>query len=169
LSLHDALPISRSVLAQTYQDIELLIADDASSAAHGETLEQLAALDPRVRMLRTSTEAGAYVRRNEALLEARGEYVTFQDAHGWSHPRRIETQVRDLLAAPGKLANTVRAARVGDDLSLVTARGARLVLSESSLLFHREPVLEQVGYFDAVRKGAGLEFRSRLRATTGAR
>lgn len=165
----EAIAAARSVLAQTYQDIELLIADDASSAAHGETLEQLAALDPRVRVLRTSTEAGPYVRRNEALLEARGEFVTFQDAHGWSHPRRIETQVRDLLAAPGKLANTVRAARVDDDLSLVTARGARLILSESSLLFHRESVREQVGFFDAVRQGGGTEFRNRLEAATGAR
>src|SRR5699024_5554131 len=51
----------------------------------------------------------------------------------------------------------------------VTARGARLILSESSLLFHRESVLEQIGFFDAVRKGAGTEFRSRLEAATGAR
>ncbi|WP_447589975.1 glycosyltransferase family 2 protein [Microbacterium lacticum] len=165
----EALTAVRSIVGQTYQSWELIVVDDASPAEYGPPLDKIEALDPRIRVIRADANAGRYVRRNEALKLAEGEFVTFQDAHGWSHPRRIEIQVRDLLASPGKLANVVSAARAGEDFSLVGARGARLVLSESSILFAREAVLEAIGYFDTVRKGAATEFRSRLEAATGAK
>ncbi|TDT29963.1 glycosyltransferase family 2 protein [Naumannella halotolerans] len=164
----EALTAARSILAQTYRELELIVIDDGSPDECAPLLDHIAAMDPRVRVIRSTDNAGPYVRRNEALELAEGEFVTFQDASGWSHPRRIEIQVRDLVNAPGKLANLVRAARAREDLSLVGPRGARLVLSESSLLFRRDPVLTAIGFFDTVRRGAGTEFRSRLKAATGA-
>ncbi|MGN6036558.1 glycosyltransferase family 2 protein [Brevibacterium casei] len=157
----------RSIVQQTYQDWELIVAGDASAGQSLSWFERIAELDPRVRILRLEPSGGTYVGHNEALRVARGEFITFQDEHAWSHPRRIETQVRDLAADADKLANIVRKALVSDDFSLVGARGAKLVLSESSLLFRREEALGLIGFFDAVHNGAATEFRRRLEAATG--
>ncbi|WP_392508047.1 glycosyltransferase family 2 protein [Naumannella halotolerans] len=164
-----ALSAVRSILSQTHRELELIVVDDGSPEEYGPMLDQVAALDARINMVRGTGHAGPYVRRNEALRLAAGDYITFQDPFGWSHPARIEIQVRDLQLNPGKLGNVVRAARTTADFSLVGARGARLVLSESSLLFSRDPVLTTVGHFDAVNRGAATEFRNRLEAATGAK
>ncbi|WP_156888170.1 glycosyltransferase family A protein, partial [Microbacterium indicum] len=157
----------RSLIGQTYCNWELLVADDASDPEYGPILDRVEALDPRIRVIRNAENAGTYVRRNEAIKQARGEFVTVQDSDDWSHPRRLEIQVRDLLASPGRYANVVRAARTTEDLSLVSPRGARLFVSEPSIMFRREAVLEAAGYFDTTRKGADTEFRQRLEIATG--
>lgn len=159
----------RSVIDQTYQNWELIVVADSSGRESGLNLDEIAVTDSRIRVVRSkgNVDRGKYERRNEALGSARGEFVTFQDEGSWSHPRRIETQVRDLNSDPDKLANMVRMARVGEDFSLVGTQGAKLMLSESSLLFRRAPVIARIGYFDSVRKGAATEFRKRLEAESG--
>jgi glycosyltransferase involved in cell wall biosynthesis len=157
----------RSMIGQTYQNWELIVTDDASPDEYGHILQQVATLDPRIRVIRNSTNAGTYIRRNEAIALAQGEFVTMQDSDDWSHPRRIEIQVRDLLAAPERLANVVLAARVTEDLCFVTRRGGRLRVCEPSLLFRRAAVIDAVGYFDSTRKGADTEFRDRLETVSG--
>lgn len=164
-----ALTAARSIVNQTYRDWELIVIDDASPQDFAPILNKIDDLDSRVRIIRTSTRSGRYANLNDALKTATGEFVTFQNENAWSHPRRIETQVRDLLTDSDKLANVVRESIVGDDLSLVGSRGARPVLSESSILFRRQPVIEMIGYFDLVHFGAGTEYRRRLEAATGAK
>lgn len=159
----------RSIIAQTYQNWELILTDDASPTDPGPLLAKIAALDPRIRVIRNDVNAGTYVRRNEAIQVSHGDLITMQDSDDWSHPRRLETQVRDLLAHPDRLANMVWSARVTEDLSLVTRRGLRMHLSEPSLMFWKEQVLSEIGYFDSVPKAADREFRLRLEAATGTR
>lgn len=163
----DAFTAALSIVEQTYQDWELIVVDDASSEDSRPVVGQIATLDSRIRIIQGDVQRGQYARRNDALWEAKGEFITFQNSHGWSHPRRIETQVRDLVADPDKLANTVRKAWVTDEFSLVGVRGTRLAFSEESLFFRRERVLDRIGYFDTVTSGAGTEYRKRLEAATG--
>ncbi|SMX95086.1 Glycosyltransferase involved in cell wall bisynthesis [Brevibacterium linens] len=159
---------ARSIIEQSYQNLELIVV--AGSSGESEpVLDQLAALDSRIKIIRSSKSVSQYDRRNDAIDLADGSFITFHSDHAWAHPRRVETQVRDLVENNGKLANIVRKARVSDDLSLVSSRGARLVLSESSILFRRDAVIDEIGYFDGTRKGAGTEYRKRLEAATGAR
>lgn len=158
----------RSIIHQTYQNWELIITDDASPVGVDveSVLEQVAALDPRIRIVRNDTNAGTYVRRNEAIQMAQGEFVTVQDSDDWSHPHRLEVQVGDLRENPTRLANTVHAARVTEEFSVISNRGARLFVAEPSLMFRREPVIAAVGYYDSIRKSADTEFRKRLEAAT---
>lgn len=157
----------RSIINQTYENWELIVTDDASSADADEILNQIQELDPRIIVLRNELNAGTYVRRNEAIQSARGEFVTMQDSDDWSHPHRLEIQVRDLVATPARLANVVHASRVTNDFSVVSNRGARLFLAEPSLMFRRAAVTSAIGYYDSVRKSADTEFRKRLEAVTG--
>ncbi|MGA6128339.1 MULTISPECIES: glycosyltransferase family 2 protein [unclassified Microbacterium] len=157
----------RSIIDQTYQNWELIVTDDASPDRHDDVLEQVALMDGRIRVIRNEVNAGTYIRRNEALDIARGKLVTMQDSDDWSHPRRLEIQVRDLEHAPDRFANVVRNVRLTEDLSLYSERGMQPGICEPAIMFRRESVLAKIGYFDGVRKAADREYRERLEAATG--
>lgn len=157
-----------SIVAQTWSDWELLVVDDASGAEYDAVLDEIAALDARVRVIRAASNAGTYTRRNDGWDAAVGEYVTFHDSDDWSHPRRLELQVRALEARPAAPGVVVSAVRVTSDLGLWQHRGADLRLCEPSLLVRREGALRTAGYFDEVRRGADVEYRERLGAVAGA-
>lgn len=156
-----------SVLAQTWRRLELIIVDDGSPADFKRTLATIGRLDPRIRILHRSTNAGTYTCRNLALRSARGEFVTTHDSDDWMHPRRIETQVRHLLANPDVPSNSTHALRITDELSFTQPRGYLVRLCEPSLMFRRRLIAERVGSFDAVRKGADTEFRLRIATVFG--
>jgi glycosyltransferase involved in cell wall biosynthesis len=156
----------RSIIAQTYQNWELIVTDDASPNDVDAVLAEVAALDSRIRVIRNEVNAGTYVRRNEAINLARGELVTMQDSDDWAHPRRLETQANDLARNPLRLANVVNAARMTESLSLVSRRGSKLFLAEPALMFRREAVVSAIGYYDSIRKSADTEFRRRLESVT---
>ena len=156
---------SRSIMQQTYQRWELIVADDGSDE-DVDRLAKIEALDPRVKVLRSGSAKGSFARRNEAIQHAGGELVTFQDADSWSHPHRLETQVRELLAHPTEWGNNVHAICVTEDLSMVGVPGADLHRAEGSLMFRREVALDTIGFFDTVLAGSGVEFRKRLEATS---
>lgn len=164
---HGLFTAVRSMINQTWQNWELIVTDDASPSSPDTLLEQVALMDKRVRVVRNSVNAGTYVRRNEALDLATGEFVTMQDSDDWVHPRRLEIQMRHLIDNPQIPANLSQSVRVSEDLVFVQPRGLSLRLTESSILFRRDVVREMIGYFDTVRKAADSEFRERLEATIG--
>ncbi|MFF2451517.1 glycosyltransferase family 2 protein [Isoptericola sp. NPDC058082] len=153
----------RSVVQQTWQDWELLVVDDASGDEFEDVFAQLEGLDPRVRVLRQPVNRGTYAARNRALEEARGDFVTFQDTDDWSHPERLERQVRPLLEDPTLVRTLSLSLRCGDDLVFQHLGNSPVHANASSHLFRRS-VLDTVGRFDWVRKSADTEFDRRLEA-----
>lgn len=90
----------RSILTQTFQDLELIVIDDGSSDGSADVLDQLAAGDARLHVVRQqNTGLTRALIRGCAL--ARGEYIARQDSDDWSHPQRIAEQVALLDADPG--------------------------------------------------------------------
>ena len=85
---------ARSVLDQVYQNLELIVIDDASTDDTPDVLARLAAEDPRVRLLRNAVNTHAPGARNVALREARGEYVAFVDDDDEWLPLKLEYQMR---------------------------------------------------------------------------
>ena len=61
-----------SILAQDLHDIELICVDDGSRDGSGAILDELAAADPRLRVIHQAS-AGAAAARNAAIEVARGE------------------------------------------------------------------------------------------------
>jgi O-antigen biosynthesis protein len=154
----------RSILAQTWANVEVVIVDDASPPEYDETLRRAVALGPRIRLVRQPANAGTYAARNAGLDAAEGEFVTFQDSDDWSHPRRLELQVRPLLDRRDLVATTSDGLSVTEDLT-TTRPGVRSGrFNPSSLLLRRGVVVGRVGYFDDVRKAADSEYIGRIRA-----
>ncbi|MEI6590397.1 MAG: glycosyltransferase family A protein [Actinomycetes bacterium] len=158
----------KSALAQTYQNLEVLVIDDASGVEYTGLLDQVQTLDPRVRVLHQAENGGTYRIRNRALDEATGDLVTFQDSDDWMHPQRLELQVDHLLRHPKQVANSSMSTRLTDRLeALESNRRYRIGICEPSLLFWREKVRDRIGYFDTVRKGGDTEYRKRINKAFG--
>ncbi len=88
-----------SVLAQTYQNFEILIIDDGSTDNTASVVAERFGGDPRVFYLRRGN-GGPAAARNEGLRHARGEYVAFQDSNDlWLAPK-LSLQIQHLDAHP---------------------------------------------------------------------
>lgn len=167
----DMLPTAlRSLQEQTWTNLEIIVLDDCSPSPDTLRVAQdFAARDPRIQVVRMEQNGGAYVARNHGLDMATGEFVTLHDADDWSHPRKIETQVRFMLDNPEVMGCTSEQARCQDDLSFGKMRGTGgfIIFNTSSFLWRREPVREQLGYWDTVRFGADNEFIRRMQKAFG--
>ena len=81
-----------SVLAQTYQAIEVIVVDDGSSDATAAIVEEFVTRDARIQLIR-QTNAGVGAARNAAIRKARGKYVATLDADDLWFPEKLEKQV----------------------------------------------------------------------------
>ena len=158
----------RSILAQSWANTEVIIVDDASPPQFDEILREAVALGDRIRLIKMPVNSGTYAARNAGLDAAGGEFAAFQDSDDWSHPRRLELQVRPLLDDRRLVATTSDGLAVTDQL-LCTRPGVRSGrFNPSSLMIRRSTVLRTVGYFDRLRKAADSEYIGRIQAAFGA-
>lgn len=167
----------QSLLNQTWTNIEILVMDDASPTEfkdgtptpYSEQLRSWAARDSRIRLTLFEENRGAYAVRNDAFAAAAGEYVTVADKDDWHHPQKIERQARELMARPEKNANIVNWVRVDGNLKFLVRWGPDRVVHPSfaSIMYRREETQSTLGYWDAVRKSADGEYRTRYEITYG--
>lgn len=160
----------RSLLAQSWGNLEVVVVDDDSTDDTRDRVSALVATDSRIRLLCLPENRGAYAARNHGLVVASGDFITVHDADDWSHPQKIEAQVRYLLSHPEAIATLTDWARAKDDLYFTgTFRAHATLTSEntSSLMFRRA-VVDTLGQWDLARTGADTEFILRLKAVYGA-
>jgi len=95
--LHRAI---RSLNRQTIPNFEVVAVDDGSTDGSSEVLEEWAANDPRVRVVRREI-FGLVAALNDGLSECRAPVVARMDADDISHPRRLQLQTEFLEKHPG--------------------------------------------------------------------
>jgi glycosyltransferase involved in cell wall biosynthesis len=123
-----------SVLGQTYETVELVVVDDASTDGTRTLVASVA--DPRLRVVRLPSRVGPGAARNAGIAVAEGDLFAFQDS--------------DDEWLPGKLARQVALLRASDrDVgwiggSYVVARpgGHELIMSDN--LVHGRPYDEDL-------------------------
>ena len=81
-----------SLLAQTYEDIEILLVVEAPPDGSGILAEELAKRDGRIRILNQKNE-GVSNARNFGLKNAKGEYIRFVDSDDYVLPNSVEILV----------------------------------------------------------------------------
>ena len=158
----------RSVLAQTYQNIELIVVDDAST---DDTAEKMAQIDdPRLMYLPQTENRGAAGARNVGLETAKGSLIAFQDSDDEWLLGKLEMQVSTLERLGEEYGATFGGkllygrdvtGKVGEHLAChvphpnqidlsgnITAKLAeRNFISPQTMLIRRS-VIDQIGGFD---------------------
>ena len=153
-----------SLLKQSYRNLELIIVNDGSSDHTQQIANALAIEDPRVRVLESAMNRGAYAARNAGLKEAVGQFVTVHDADDFAHAQKIERQVFPLVQDERLVFSISDMVRVSADGTFARREIYPLQrMNTSSLLFRRELVLRECGYWEEQRYGADSEYLFRLR------
>lgn len=86
----------RSVLNQSYPDLELIIVDDGSDDGTKELVGKIQKTDPRVRYFYTQINQGAAAARNYGIEQANGDYVAFQDSDDLWRQEKLSVQMQRL-------------------------------------------------------------------------
>src|SRR3954463_7255151 len=110
-----------SVRAQTFDDLEILIVDDASADGTPILVERESEADPRLRLIRLERNRGPAHARNVALGAARGTWIALLDADDAWRPDRLNRM----------LAQSAGADAVADNLAGYDAESG----AESGVLF----------------------------------
>jgi len=87
-----------SILKQTFVDFELIVIDDGSTDDSFDGLPDIN--DPRVRIVRNSSNLGIVASRNIAIKLARAPLIACLDADDVAMPRRLELQVEKFRLSP---------------------------------------------------------------------
>lgn len=147
-----------SALAQTFQDIEVIVVDDGSTDGSVETLGDLD--DHRLRVIQKS-HGGSATARNAGLQLASGELVAFLDADDRWAPQNLQRQSEFLMSHPavdmtfshslvvdeqGRSLGFKCSSRAGA-VSLPQLLRANEIGNGSCLLLRRE-ALDRAGWFE---------------------
>lgn len=148
----------RSVLAQTYSRIEVIVIDDGSTDG---TADVVAGFGHAVRYLHQSN-SGVSSARNRGMAQATGDYICFLDADDEWLPRKIEVQLGRLAARPEAIASftatvhvdsrtgieVIERCRVEPDMVQGLLLYASIVGAGASTGLIRRDTMARVGGFD---------------------
>ena len=147
----------RSILGQSYRNIELIAVDDASEDHSFEELVRLARTDRRIQVFRLPQPRGQEFALNFGLSKVRGTHIAFQHPATVSAPDRIAYQLSRLLEE-GAVATLLRPKH----------RSPTEWACLCDLLFACDPVLTNLGFLDSVAHVALEEYRLRIENFFGA-
>jgi glycosyltransferase involved in cell wall biosynthesis len=157
----------RSVLAQTFDDLELVVVDDGSTDGTADVVMPFARQDDRIVYVRHANR-GLASARNTGIALARGTWVTFVDSDDAYAPDHLA--VRVALAAERGVDAIFGGARLVGPRKLhyiadMERPGHKIHLSRCHIggtLFVRRRVLVEVGGFHDVPFAEDHELMSRI-------
>ena len=104
-----------TILAQTFEDLELILLDDCSTDESRSILRRYAS-DPRVRMEFNEANSGSVFRQwNKGVRLARGEYIWMAESDDYADKRLLERLVSVLEREPAAGFVYCRSWRVTED------------------------------------------------------
>lgn len=159
----DRLPDAiRSVLAQSLQDFEIVVVNDAGAPVQ-DTITATTGGDDRVRLVRAAQNRGLPGARNLGLAVARGRYVAYLDDDDFFHPEHLQTLVDAMEGGRHRVAYSFARrlherhqaggrVAVGQDVPYAQTFDRDRLLMTNYIpvlcLMHERACLDEVGGFD---------------------
>lgn len=106
-----------SILAQTHQGIDVILVDDGSTDGSGALCDEIAATDPRVRVIH-QRNGGIGAAQNAGLDAAAGAFITFCDNDDLMSPHLIERLLSILIETDADMS-CCRWSNVGASMAAV--------------------------------------------------
>jgi glycosyltransferase involved in cell wall biosynthesis/GR25 family glycosyltransferase involved in LPS biosynthesis len=173
----------RSLLLQTYKNLEIIVVNDDSTDKTGQIAEKMAAEDRRIKVIHAPENRGCYAARNLGLQQSSGQYIAIQDADDISVKTRIHRQLIPILLGraefsitralrsrlkPGEISLDNQAAflrnvlenRSGKD-AVVREYRDQPVIGLATTLFSGK-LVDEAGPFREARFGADAEYIERI-------
>mgnify|MGYP006140208303 FL=1 len=173
----------RSILLQTYCELEVIVVDDASTDETTKVVKRLMNNDNRLKLIEFKENRGVYAARNEAINNSSGVVIANQDADDISLINRIEKQLIPIYEK-GMLFTTARIYRsrlevndldVDDQKGMMDLVESRRILNKygkydyqdrpiiglQTSVFRRS-IFEQFGLYCELRVAGDLEYLERV-------
>lgn len=85
----------KSVLNQTYKNLEVIVVDDGSTDNTKEVVDKFN--DKRIKYIKLIENTGGSNARNIGILNANGKYISFQDSDDIYYPDKLESQFKNII------------------------------------------------------------------------
>jgi glycosyltransferase involved in cell wall biosynthesis len=159
----------RSVRAQTYRNLEIIVVDDGSTDNCAAISEQHKVVDPRVRLIQQKN-AGVAAARNRGVAESKSEFIAPIDADDLWEPTKIEKQMAAMSQGGSKVGLVYTWQATIDEKSRVISishqpahegRVLEMILrgnfvgGGSPALMRKEAILRSGGYDTSLRANNG--------------
>jgi glycosyltransferase involved in cell wall biosynthesis len=155
----------KSVLNQSYRNIEVLFCDDGSDDGTLK-IAQSYSQDERLKIFRSEGNQGCYNIRNQLIAISTGDFITFHDSDDYAIPTRIATQLEEVLSKQS-LMSLGRWLRINPSGEFMFFKDhAALRMCVNSIMFRRE-IFATIGQYRSVLCGADSEFFEKARALFG--
>ncbi|AFZ45124.1 glycosyl transferase family 2 [Halothece sp. PCC 7418] len=150
----------KSVLAQTYQNLECIVVDDYSTDDTLETLTKLSSQDKRLKVISHLKNLHASAARNTGISATKGELIAFLDDDDAWLPEKLEKQVQCISTASSKVGLVYCWFDIYREQERVGTRRPKLrgyifdklltsqPLGNASTLLVRREVIDHIGGFD---------------------
>ena len=154
----------RSVLAQTYKNIEIVVVDDNNpdSEWRNATEQRMKEFDndPRVIYVKHDKNMNGSAARNTGIKFSTGDIITYLDDDDWYYPEKVEKQVQYLLTHPEHHAVYCGWRRYGDELPNIgegnlyraVLSGQNIIITNSIMMW-KEDTLKCGGIFKKTPRG----------------
>jgi len=86
-----------SIIGQSYQNLEIILVDDASEDNSGKICDRYAAKDGRIKVIHRAKNGGVSAARNAGLDIAIGDYLGFADSDDWLEKDMYQFLLDNLL------------------------------------------------------------------------
>lgn len=91
----------KSVLEQTYQNLEIIIVDDASKDDTENVVSGLGS--SKIRYFKHDVNKGAQAARNTGIKNAKGSFIAFLDSDNEWYPQKLEKQIEAFRVSSEKV------------------------------------------------------------------
>lgn len=90
-----------SIVSQTYQNLEIILVEDASPDNSGKICDEWAKKDERISVIHKEINEGLGLTRNRGIEKASGVYITFIDSDDWigiNHIQNLYNEIKNAQA-----------------------------------------------------------------------
>ena len=151
----------RSVLDQTYKNIEIIVIDDASTDNSEDVVR--AFQDSRIRYIKLEKNGGPSKARNVGINEAKGKLIAFQDSDDFWYENKLDEEMQEMQKDENCQmvfckykynSSSDRVVPIDDDFSLMPGKEGflKVLLGGNKIgtptVLAKKEILQKAGMFD---------------------